>query len=186
MPEPTCTAEGLLEFLKKSGMAGKINPATARSRRTAAEQLLSQLSAEESNDLRLVDVDRLCNRFHKLQGSSIRPETLKLYNARLKSSLTDYFSWLEDPEGFISVSSESRPTRKRADATREKQSAEAIALEEIRLGVPERPADIIPIPIRSNRVVFVQNLPLDLTPDEAGKICRVIAALAQQEPEKDQ
>jgi len=186
MPEPNCTAAGLLDFLKKSGMAGKMNPATARSRRTAAEQLLTQLSEAESNDLRLVDVDRLCSRFHKLQGSSIRPETLKLYNARLKSSLTDYFSWLEDPEGFVSVGSEARPTRKRSESSRDQQSAEEIALEEIRLGVPERPADIIPIPIRSNRVVFVQNLPLDLTRGEAGKIARVIEALARQESEEDQ
>lgn len=184
MPESNCTAEGLLEFLKKSGMAGKINPATARSRRTAAEQLLSQLSEQESADLRLVDVDRLCSRFHKLQGSSIRPETLKLYNARLKSSLTDYFAWLEDPEGFVSVGSEARNTRKRADANRNKKSVEEQALEEIRLGVPERPAEILPIPIRSNRVVFIQNLPLDLTADEARKIGRVVAALALEESEK--
>ena len=184
MPEPNCTAEGLLEFLKKSGMAGRINPATARSRRTAAEQLLSQLSEEESNNLRLVDVDRLCTRFHKLQGSSIRPETLKLYNARLKSSLTDYFSWLEDPAGFVSIGNEARSTRKRTEASRGQQSMEDRALEEIRLGAPERPAEILPIPIRPDRVVFIQNLPLDLSPKEARKIGRVVAALAQEEAEK--
>ena len=184
MSEPTCTAEGLLEFLKKSGMTGRINPATARSRRTAAEQLLSQLTEEEAGDLRLLDVDRLCLRFHKLQGSSIRPETLKLYNARLKSSLTDYFSWLDDPEGFVSVGSESRPTRRQAEASRGRQNAEDQALEEIRLGVPERPAEILPIPIRPNRVVFIQNLPLDLSQSEARKISRVVTALATEDVEK--
>jgi hypothetical protein len=186
MSDQNCTAEGLLGLLKESAMAGMINPATARSRRTAAEQLLSQLSEEEALDLRLVDVDRLCSRFHKLQGTSIRPETLKLYNARLKASLTDYFSWLEDPDGFVSVGAEARTTRKRSDSNRSKMSSEERALEEIKLGVPQRPAEIIPIPIRDNRVVFVQNLPLDLTPAEAGKIGRVIAALAVNESEDGQ
>ena len=183
MPDTEFSAVGLLDFLKKSAMAGRVNPATARSRRTAAEQLLSQLSETESSDLRQLDVDRLCSRFHKLQGSSIRPETLKLYNARLKAALTDYFSWLDDPQGFVSVGSDTRPARRRNAGARHQQSAEDQALEEIRLGAPQRPAEILPIPIRPNRVVFIQNLPLDLSPDEAAKIGRVVAALATEKAE---
>ena len=65
-------------------MAGVIRPSTARARKVAAEQLLVQLKSHERLDLRQLDVDDLCTRFHKLQGSTIRPETLQIYNERLK------------------------------------------------------------------------------------------------------
>lgn len=180
MSDQHYTQDGLLEFLKQSGMAGMINPATARSRRTAAEHLLTQLSGDEVQDLRKVDVDDLCSRFHKLQGSSIRPETLRLYNTRLKAALTDYFSWIDDPDGFVSVGAESRSLRKRSESDRGRRSAEEKALEEIRLGVPDKPSEILPVPIRPDLVVFIQGIPLDLTPDEADKIARVIRALASE------
>lgn len=178
------TSNGLLEFLKQSGMAGMINPATARSRRTAAEQLLTQLTSEEQEDLRIVDVDDLCSRFHKLQDSSIRPESLKLYNNRLKSALQDYFAWIDDPDGFVTVGAENRSLRKRQDADKQIRSAEAKALEEIKLGAPEKPGEILPVPIRPDLVVFVQNLPMDLTLPEARKISRVIEALAVVDAEQ--
>ncbi len=37
---------------------------------------------------------------------------------------------------------------------------------------------IIPIPLRADLTIYVQGLPLDLTPAEAAKIGRVITALA--------
>ena len=175
------TREGLLKFLKEAAMAGLLNPATARSRRTAAEQLLTQLNEAEEADLREVDVDELCSRFHKLQGSSIRPEALKIYNSRLKSALADYFRYLDNPDGFVSVGGENRQLRKRSEGAR---SEEERALEEIRLEVAKRPSDILPIPIRSDTVVYVQNLPLDLSTEEARKIARVVQALADDSAEE--
>lgn len=172
------STEGLLDFLKQSAIAGHLNPATARSRRRAAEQLLEQLAPEEAADLRTLDVDDLCSRFHKLQGSSIRPETLNLYNSRLKAALKDYFSWVEDPDHFVASGTESRQLRKRSDAASRTVSDEEVALEQIRLSAPQLPADLIPVPIRPDLVVYIQNLPLDLTPAEARKVARVIEALA--------
>lgn len=174
------SVEGLLDFLKQSAIAGILNPATARSRRRAAEQLLSQLSPEETADLRCLDVDDLCSRFHKLQGSSIREETLSLYNSRLKAALADYFSWVEDPDGFVPAGAESRPLRKRSEAAQRTVTEEELALEQIRLSAPQMPADLLPVPIRPDHVVYIQNLPLDLTPAEARKIARVIQALSDE------
>ena len=75
-----------LDFLRQGTMAGLIRPGTARSRKKAAEQLLVQLKSNERVDLRQLDIDELCTRFHKLQGSTIRPETLQIYNDRLQES----------------------------------------------------------------------------------------------------
>lgn len=168
--------DGLLSFLKDAAMAGLINPATARSRRTAAEQLLTQLNTPEAADLRTVDVDELCARFHKLQGSTIRPEALTIYNQRLKAALTDYFRYLENPDGFSAVGGERRELRRRGSVGN--RSQEERALEEIRLGVADQAANILPVPIRPDLVVYVQNLPLDLSATEARKIARVIEAMA--------
>lgn len=173
------TREGLLRFLKEAAMAGHLNPATARSRRTAAEQLLTQLTAVEAQDLRQLDVDELCTRFHKLQGSTIRPEAITVYAGRLQAALEDYLRYLEDPEGFAAVGGDARQLRRRSDAVR---SEEERALEGIRLGVTDGRSDILPIPIRPDHVVYLQNLPLDLTPAEADKVARVVRALAGEEP----
>jgi hypothetical protein len=45
---------------------------------------------------------------------------------------------------------------------------------------------ILPIPIRVSTTVYVQGLPLDLTADEARKVCTVIMAFAEPEPEEEQ
>jgi hypothetical protein len=174
--------DGLLTFLKDAAMAGRMNPATARSRRNAASELFTQLTDAEAQDLRKIDVDDLAARCHKLQGATVRPEVLKVYVSRLRKALTDYFNFLEDPEHFVSVGSEQRPTRRRvADGAR---SHEEQALEQIRLGVTRYRPDVIPIPIRADKVVYLHGLPADLTAGEAGKLVRVIEALVEDTGEQ--
>ena len=108
MLEQDYSKSGLLKHLKQSAISGVLSPAVARSRKTAAEQLLSHVTGEERSNLKLLDVDELCSRIHKLEDSSIRVEALNLYNSRLKSALSDYFSWLENPEEFVSNSGSSK------------------------------------------------------------------------------
>ncbi len=171
------SAERLLNFLKESAMAGKINPATARSRRNAAEQLLSQLSEQEAQDLCQLDVDKLCARFHKLQGSTIRAETLDIYGERLKAALADFLSWCDNPDQFSPSAVENRQLRRRNEKSSRSSSEEQLALEQIKLSTLQQPPDLLPIPLRPDLVVYVQNLPLDLSVEEANKIARVVQAL---------
>lgn len=169
-----------LDFLRQGTVAGVIRPSTARARRMAAEQLLVQLKSHERLDLRQLDVDELCTRFHKLQGSTIRPETLNIYNERLKAGLRDFFSWTEDSTGFASVEGET-PEVVRVAAMDD--PGQARAREELALNPPRSPHDIFPVPIRDDLVVYIQNVPLDLTEREAERIARVIKALADPEQE---
>lgn len=173
------TPDSLLNFLRSSGMQGLINPAVAKSRVNAVEQLFTELNDEERADIRKIDVDRLCQRLHKIQDSSIRPEVVMLYNKRVQAALADYFAWLDDPKTFSSIGGDSIRKEKRYTPTEKEVSREQKALEEITLSVSEWAGDIIAIPLREDRTVYVQNLPLDLTRREANKIARVIAALAQ-------
>lgn len=168
-----------LDFLRQGTVAGVIRPGTARSRKKAAEQLLVQLRSNERLDLRQLDVDELCSRFHKLQGSTIRPETLQIYNERLKAGLRDFFSWTEDPKNFTSVEGETPEVQLVAERD---DPGQARAREELALNPPRSPHEIFPVPIREDVVVYLQNVPLDLTPQEADRIARVVKALAQPEP----
>ena len=165
----------LLEYLKQAAISGILNPAVARSRKTAAEQLLVYVTPEERLNLKLLDVDELCSRIHKLEDSSIRVEALNLYNSRLKSALSDYFLWLENPEGFISNSSSVISSNK---LKKERITAEEKALEDISLKAKSLQEDIIPVRLRQNLTVYMKDLPLDLTPKEAQKIIKIINAYA--------
>ena len=167
-----------LDFLRQGTVAGVIRPDTARARKRAAEQLLVQLRSHERLDLRQLDVDDLCSRFHKLQGSTIRPETLQIYNERLKAGLRDFFSWMEDPSNFSSIEGDASEVQ--LVAARD-TPGQAQAREELVLNPPRSPHEIFPVPIREDLVVYIQNIPLDLTLQEADRIARVINALAQPE-----
>jgi len=179
------TPERLMNFLRQSTIEGLLNPAVAKSRLNAVEQLFVELTEPERADIRLIDVDKLSLRLHKIQDSSIRPEVLMLYNQRVSAALIDYFSWLDNPKSFSSIGGDSFRKDKRYQATEKEISREQKALEEITLTVSERAPDIVSVPLREDRTVFIQNLPLDLTAREAAKIAKVIQALAQPSKEED-
>lgn len=178
MPNGSYSVERLLEFLKYAGMEGLVNPASARSRRNAVEQLDAELTDEERADLRKVDVEELASRFHKLEESSLRLEALELYAERFRLALTDFLAWNKDPAGFETVGAERlraipRGPGGRSGVSHEQQVGERIALEST-----ENPSNLVPVPLGENRVVHIAGLPLDLTAAEAEKICRVVRAFS--------
>lgn len=179
MNQETHSVDALLQFLKQAGMEGLINPAVARSRRNAIEQLQGEMSEEERWDIRCLDVDDLASRFHKLEGSSIRSEALALYVERFKMALADYKRWHEGPAQFKTIGGERARSLQRAGDGRSAIGADQQAEERIRLEASDNPSDVVPIPLRHDCTVYLAGLPLDLTPVEAGKIARVVTAFAQ-------
>ncbi len=175
MTDADYSESAFLAFIKHSVVTGILRPQVARARKQAAEQLLTQLKSHERTDLRLLDVDELAARFHILQGSTVRPESLELYRARLKEALNDFIKWREDPHTFTPQESEQRAARA---VTQRDDPGEAKAREELALNPPRSPYDIFSIPIREDHVVYLQNIPLDLTSGEAAKIAAVVNALA--------
>ncbi len=175
MAEKDYTEAAFHAFMRESAVSGLIKPATARSRKLAAEQLLVELKSHERTDMRLVDVEELCARFHKLQDSSIRPESLDVYRSRLKDALADFIRWTDEPGSFAPRESEFKATRK---SLRSETPGETRAREELALNPPRSPHDIFPVPIRDDLVVYIQNVPLDMTVKEADKIAAVVRALA--------
>lgn len=180
MADKDYTEAAFHDFMRTSAVSGLVNPSTARARKLAAEQLLVELKSHERTDMRHVDVDELCMRFHKLQDSTVRPESLDLYKSRLKDALADFLAWTDDPGSFRPRQSELRATR---ESRRKETPGEALAREELALNPPRHPHDIFPVPLREDLVVYIQNVPLDLTPKEAEKVAAVIRALANPDAE---
>lgn len=172
----------LVEFLRQAPEQGLLNAAVAKSRFAAVEQVFTELNPEEKRDIRLIDVDRVCARLHKIEGSSIRPEVVALYRTRVEAALTDYLAWLANPKGFASIGGEAPRGEKRGALSDRERSIEESALEEIALSTSERRPDLISVPLRENVTVFIANLPLDLSEQEAQRIAGVIEALARTAP----
>ncbi|TQV75176.1 hypothetical protein FLL45_09565 [Aliikangiella marina] len=172
------TLASLLRFLRQSTIEGLLNPAVAKSRIKAVEELQVELTDAEKADIKLINVDLLCARFHKLHDSSIRPEVLELYNKRVNAALVDYLAWLDNPKSFFSIGGDTIRKDKRYKMSEKEVSFEEKALEEITLTTADQHKDIFSIPLRDDVTVFVQNLPLDLTKAEAKKIANVVKALA--------
>ncbi|MEM1187253.1 MAG: hypothetical protein AAGI72_01935 [Pseudomonadota bacterium] len=174
------SSESLLSFLREAALAGRMHPATARSRRKAAEALLEHLNAEEAADLRCLDYAVLRERIANNPRSSLRPEVAELYAERLAAALEAFAEFAPEISAAVPAESPaSEESPRDADAlARDDRSAQR-ALEAVHLGMDRMRADVFPIPLDEDRVVFLHGIPHDLTPAEAGKIIRVVEALAQ-------
>lgn len=170
--------EQLQEFLREAPVAGLLNPAVAKSRGHALEQIQHELTPGERADVRQIDVDEVCRRLHKIEDSSVRPEVIELYNKRLKATFTDYIAWVNDSKSFRSVGGDRLKPAKRSLRADAEGAAETRALEETSLTTSAWAPGLLSIPIREDVSVFVHNLPLDLQVEEAQKIAKVIEALA--------
>ena len=178
MPDGSYSVDTLLEFHKHAGVTGLINPAVARARRKAVEQLADEMSPAERDDVRKLDVDTLASRFHKLDGASIRNEALSLYAERVRMAQVDFLAWSEHPAAFQSVGGEDGRALPRGSLTAEREVAERVTLEST-----DNPGNIIPIALRTDATVYIANLPLGLTPQEAERIARVVRGFATDDGE---
>lgn len=184
MADDSYTAERLLEFLRAAPEQGVLNPAVARSRVNACDQLFTVLTPEERADIRKVDVDTLAGRLHKLEGSTVRPEVVDLYRNRVHEALVDYLAWLANPKTFATISGHALRRDLRVLAQEEANAEEVRALEDIALATDQRRKDYVAIPLREGVTVYITSLPLDLTTEEAGRIARVVTALATADDDK--
>lgn len=186
--------EDLLDWLREAALARQIHPATARSRRKAAEALFPYCRPEEIEDLRRLNLQDLRARVADLPPGSLRPEVADLYLERLRSALRDYLADAsarqpEAGEGAAGLSAASEAAIEGrtgaggrgdggAGGRAPPPAADLSALEAARLRLDQHRADIIPVPLGDDRVVFLQGIPADLTVAEARKIARVVEALA--------
>jgi len=174
--------ENLVQFLNFMAEKGLMKDSTVSSRKVAVNKVFSVLEETELSDLRKLNIDDVIQRFHNKNSMDVSPSTLRVYESRIKSSIKDFLNYKGNPSGFQPTSAlrkteSSLPRRhSRSPDPQQVQSS---------MSKPSAQGDTnvfaVPIPVRHNLLVRVENLPLDLTHDEARKIAKVIEALAGNE-----
>ena len=94
----------LLRFLDYLAEKGLMPSATAASRKASANKMLAVLSAEESVDVTVLDMDDVALRFHNKNGKQYTPGSIQTYKSRVSSAIEDFRSYLNNPLGFRSSS----------------------------------------------------------------------------------
>jgi hypothetical protein len=170
------SSDSLLSFLKDVVVAGHMPAAKARSRSHAARALMAYLTDAENSDLRVLDFDALRSRLAEDQSGALRPEVAHLYVERLEKAMADFLPFAQAPDDFEGGRSGESQYERQVEV--EERPEDRRAYESARLRFDRNRSDIIPIPLPRGTTVYVHGLPADLSPAEAQKIARVVAALA--------
>ena len=178
------SAPAFLTFLDYLGQKGLIPAATASSRKATANKVLSILSEDESQDVLLLDIDHLMQRFHNLNPQQYTPESLQTYKSRMKTALEDFRAYTDNPLTF-KPSGQSRVKPKNngekvgsasSTSTQTKPSADQPKYPTSHTPMPN--VSVLPIPLRADLTVQIAGLPFDLTQIEAQKIANIVLAHA--------
>ncbi|HWW27643.1 MAG TPA: hypothetical protein VNZ85_17295 [Caulobacter sp.] len=175
--------EALADFLTYLAEKGLMAAATVNARKAAASKILGILSDEEARDVTSIDVDDVVARFSRLHGKSYTPDSLTTYRSRLKSALSDFNSYSDNPLAFRPNVQSREKTNSKAPKDREQVTSRSDSSETrhetVRpTSVPMASSNILPIPIRADLTIYIQGLPFDLTETEARKIAGVVSAMA--------
>lgn len=168
----------LTEFLDYLSSKGLMNRETASSRRIASAKVLGVLAPEEQTDVIAVDLDDAMARFVNLEGKKYTPNSLSVYRSRVASAISDFRSYLDNPQGFKPSATSKKPPK----AAGAPKPPKKLAVTKVFAGTP-RPepstqnTNVFPIPLRADLVVRIHGLPFDLTAEEAEKIANVVKAL---------
>ena len=179
--------EDFIRFLEYLGQKGMVPQATASARRTAAFKVLAVLSDEEAQDVINLDVDHIMSRFDNLNPHQYTPESLQSYRSRLKTALSDFRAYSENPVLFRPNGKVRQRHKVASVATPEsRKKPQAVLATPSASGFSNTPAvDLpnvsqLPIQLRQNLIVRIFGLPFDLTKLEAQKIANIVIAHASE------
>ena len=181
MNERDYSEAALYEFLDTAAKRGLLKENTAKSRKAAASRVLSVLQESERGDLRMIDVEAVFHRFQNKQGAGYKPDSLQVYLSRVKTAVTDFLRWRENPSAF--KSSTAPRTSSRVNPAKDNGGKSVADAEPIDPSDPTPPSLptvglTIPIPLREGLTVLVSNIPSDLTKAESERIAAIVRAYA--------
>ena len=168
---------GLYDFLDSAAKRGLLKPNTANSRKAAASKVLAVLEPDEKADLRRIDIEEVFHRFQNKQGHEYKTESLQVYLSRVKTAVSDFVRWRENPAAFKSAS----PARAQVRAVRAKESAPAQSVDSSAQSTNHQTNGhstgiTIPVPLRDGLTVLISNIPADLNRSEAERISAIVRA----------
>lgn len=157
---------------------------TVKNRKAAVNAVLGFLPSEEVNDVGEINLDQILHRFANLQGGKYTPGSMNTYASRVRTSIDDFLRYQQNPLGF-KMNTRTTPQKTREPSRAPTQSPADQTPDSSRRAPLSTAVEstILPIPIRSGLVVYIQGLPHDLSRAEANKIANVVKAMAADETE---
>ena len=180
-PEPDYSRAALARFIEFVVEKGLVHPATAQGWRVATSKVLEELSAEDAEDVRRVDLPGTFRAFLNRNPGRLSPASIGEYRRRVGRAIEEFVRWAEDPGGYAfrpagrppKPEGRPRPTGGRPETRAAERSAPrretsaAAAPGGIALEYPLRPD-------QSAQIV----VPRDLTVDEARRMGAFLLTLA--------
>lgn len=181
MAERDYSLDALNRFLDSVAKRGFMKPNTAQSRKLAANKILGLLDQAEQADLRRVDIDQIFDRFQNLRANDYSPDSLQVYKSRLRSAITDFLAYVENPSAFKPSGAQrsgNGATRTVSETPKPKKAAADQAVANEPRHEHESQQVVVPVPLRDGLTVKISNLPSDLTEAEAARLAAIIKAYA--------
>lgn len=114
-PQPDYSRAALARFVEFVVAKGLVHPATAQGWRVATAKVLEELSPDEMEDVRKIDVERTFKAFLNRYPGRLSPASVGEYRRRVSRAIEEFVRWMEDP-GSYAFRSPPRPSK--ADARR--------------------------------------------------------------------
>jgi hypothetical protein len=179
--EPDYSRAGLARFIEFVVEKGLVHPATAQGWRVSTSKVLEELSAEEAEDVRRIDVEATFKGFLNRNPGRLSPASVGEYRRRVGRAIEEFVRWMEDPGAYsfrpaararVEPRSRAEPPPERSTRARPSASATAPAT------VAGLPTGIsLEYPLRPDLLAQVM-VPRDLTVEEARRMGAFLVTLA--------
>ena len=185
MTDKDYSLDAFNKFFDFASSKGIIKRNTAQSRKAATNKILDILDKSERNDLRKIDIDQVFERFQNLSGMQYKQDSLQVYLSRARTALSDFISYVDNPSGFKSSSTQRSSRKGKKDDKAMGGTKNFTGKQRDTATNHEHPDDtpdvkhiIVPVPLRENLTVKISNLPADLTVGEAERLAAIVKAYA--------
>lgn len=176
--------EAMTGFLDYASNHGLWKATTARSYAVAASKIEDELTEQEAQDVRSIDLDIVFQRFVNRNKVAVSPNTLRTYKRRLTKAIEEFVAWRQDPTAYRpriagrerSAGGNTNARRPPKEDTPEGGGARSDPPAPSGPG-PQSNLLTIPFPLRSDFVVSLQ-VPRDLSAKEASRLAAFIRTLA--------
>lgn len=180
--EENYSRDSLIAFLQFIDDRGLANANTAQALRVAASKILSDLSPEEEEDVRKIDIPLAVRRFRNRNPKALSPKSLREYQRRVTTSIREFCEYQENPTSYTGIGRGATVQKADSPETQSKRKRSVVAKEEGRPEAPPSPTQSssglsLSFPLRSDFLAQIV-VPRDLKTDEARRLAAFIGTLA--------
>ena len=177
------SGKALVEFWKRAGDKGELNPHTANALRAASAQVLTVVEGWETVDVRTLDAPDVFRRYANKDGSKLKQASLLAYSKRWPIAVRSFLEYATDPTTWKPpvadrpVMKGERPTTGSSPANHNVRETPAETSGRATAVPPASGFVEYPFPLREGRLAYLK-LPVDLKAAEVKRLTAFLNTLA--------